>query len=195
MQNTAASLNATRSLLSASGALARCFTHNIVPAGNQRISDPPITTGLQVYQEFFQSAVGLAGAAGNFDGNGRFLRAVAGGGPYQQETPAIPSNGPEYGNFVTPALGTRPAFAGSPPPLRRDVPCDRNAVPNLNSATHREWRREAGDRECTSGTSPRSSPCCSRRSPRWPTSSSTSRRSRSGTATTRSRRSSRPAPR
>jgi phospholipid/cholesterol/gamma-HCH transport system substrate-binding protein len=134
VQNTAASLSATRSLLSASGALARCFTHNIVPAGNQRISDPPITTGLQVYQEFFQASVGLAGAAGNFDGNGRFLRAVAGGGPNRQATPVIPGNGPEYGNFVAPSLGTRPAFAGNPPPLRRDVACDRNPVPNLNSA-------------------------------------------------------------
>ncbi len=133
VQNTARSLAATRTLLSASGALARCFTHNILPAGYQRISDPPLTTGLQVYQEFFQGAVGLAGAAGNFDGNGRYLRAAAGGGPYRAATPSIPGNGPLYGNFVNPTLGTRPAFTGGPPPLRRGVPCDSNVVPDLNA--------------------------------------------------------------
>ena len=56
--------------------LAQCFSHNIDPAGNEVIQDPPGgTTGIPVYQEFFQSAVGLAGAAQNFDGNGRYMRA------------------------------------------------------------------------------------------------------------------------
>ncbi|MFZ0043198.1 MAG: MlaD family protein, partial [Solirubrobacteraceae bacterium] len=80
VQNTAASLSATKSLLNRSGALARCFTHTVIPTGNQRIQDPPLTTGLQVYQELFQSAVGIAGAAQNFDGNGRYIRSTTGGG-------------------------------------------------------------------------------------------------------------------
>lgn len=134
VQNTARSLAATRTLLAATGALARCFSHNIVPAGNHVIADPPIGSGLRVYQEFFQSAVGLAGASGNFDGNGRYIRASAGGGANRVGTPSIPGNGPFYGNFVVPPLGTRPAFAGSAPPLRRDIPCARNAVPDLNAA-------------------------------------------------------------
>ena len=143
VQNTAASLSATRSLLSASGALARCFTHNIIPAGNQRISDPPITTGLQVYQEFFQSAVGLAGAAGNFDGNGRFLRAVAGGGPYQQATPSIPSNGPEYGNFVTPAARHPPGVRGqsAAAAARRALRPQRGSQPELGEDRSGAMRR------------------------------------------------------
>ena len=44
------------------------------------IADPPIGTGQPVYRELFQTAVGLAGAAQNFDGNGRYVRANAGGG-------------------------------------------------------------------------------------------------------------------
>ncbi len=134
VQNTASSLSSTQTLINNADLLARCFSHNIVPAGNQVIKDPPIGTGLQVYQEFFQSAVGIASAAQNFDGNGRYVRASAGGGSITAETPVVAGNGPIYGNFIAPPLGTRPAFAGSPPPTNRSVACYRNAVPNLNSA-------------------------------------------------------------
>jgi ABC-type transporter Mla subunit MlaD len=135
VQNTASTIGATKSLLSSADKLARCFTHNLIPTGNEFIQDPPDTTGLQVYQELFQSAVGIAGASGNFDGNGRYVRSGAGGGDTLVQTPSIPNNGPFFGNAVLPVLGTRPAFTGSPPPVRRDVACYRNPVPNLNSAT------------------------------------------------------------
>ncbi len=76
----------------------------------------------KVYQELFQSAVGLAGAAQNFDGNGRYVRATAGGGHLVQ-TPAQPVNGPLFGNAVLAPLGTRPGFARKAPPLRATCPC------------------------------------------------------------------------
>ena len=98
------------------------------------ISDPPVGTGLPVYQELFQTSVGIAGAAGNFDGNGRYVRSSAGGGTHQVQTSSVPGYGPMYGNAVLPPLGTRPAFAGSPPPLRSDIACYRNPAPNLNNA-------------------------------------------------------------
>ncbi len=135
VQNTASTISATKSLLSSADQLARCFTHNLIPAGNEFIQDPPNTTGLQVYQELFQSAVGIAGASQNFDGNGRYVRGSAGGGATQVQTPSIPNLGPLYGNAVIPPLGTRPAYAGAPPPLRRDVACYKNPVPNLNAAS------------------------------------------------------------
>ncbi len=134
VQNTASTIAATKSLLSSADQLARCFTHNLIPTGNERVQDPPNTTGLQLYQELFQSAVGLAGASGNFDGNGRYVRSSAGGGTSPVQTPSIPYNGPFYGNAILPVLGTRPAFPGSRPPLRRDVACFRNPAPNLNAA-------------------------------------------------------------
>jgi phospholipid/cholesterol/gamma-HCH transport system substrate-binding protein len=135
VQNTASTIGSTKSLLSSADKLARCFTHNLIPTGNEFIQDPPVTTGLQVYQELFQSAVGIAGASGNFDGNGRYVRSGAGGGATLVQTPSIPDNGPFFGNAVLPVLGTRPAFTGSPPPVDRNVACYRNPVPNLNSAT------------------------------------------------------------
>ena len=134
VQNTSSTIGATKSLLTGSNELAKCFTHNLIPTGNEYVQDPPVTTGLQLYQELFQSAVGIAGASGNFDGNGRYVRSGAGGGETLVATPSIPNNGPFFGNAVLPVLGTRPAFTGSPPPLRRTTACYRNPAPNLNSA-------------------------------------------------------------
>jgi ABC-type transporter Mla subunit MlaD len=132
VQDTADAIPSTKSLLSGSGELARCLVHTVIPTGDERISDPPLTTGLQVYQELFQSAVGLAGAAQNFDGNGRYLRSSAGGGSDRVQTGSLPGDGPLYGNAVLAPLGTRPAYSGQAPPIRRSVACDRNAPPDLD---------------------------------------------------------------
>ena len=135
VQNTSSSLSATKTFLSSADELARCFSHNVIPTGNAVIKDPPVGTGLMLYQELFQSAVGLAGAAQNFDGNGPYARASAGGGSVSVHTgPIAGTNLPLFGNAVIPPLGTRPAWPGKAPPLRRDVPCYLNAVPNLNAA-------------------------------------------------------------
>jgi phospholipid/cholesterol/gamma-HCH transport system substrate-binding protein len=135
IQNTGATIPTTESLLEQTDLLNRCFDHNIVPTGNETIADPPIGTGQPVYRELFQSAVGLAGAAQNFDGNGRYIRANAGGGAYQVATPLTEGGGgPAYGNAIVPTLGTRPAFADKPPTVRRDVACYKNAPPALNDA-------------------------------------------------------------
>jgi phospholipid/cholesterol/gamma-HCH transport system substrate-binding protein len=133
VQNTGSSLTATRKLLHQADLFARCFSHNIIPTGNQRIQDPPNTTGEQVYQEVFQGSVGLASSAQNFDGNGRYTRALAGGGSNRIATSALPTGGPLFGDAVFPPLGTRPAWPGQAPPLRRDVPCFTNPAPDLNN--------------------------------------------------------------
>jgi ABC-type transporter Mla subunit MlaD len=134
VQNTGATIGPTKSLINQADLLGRCFDRSIVPTGNEVISDPPIGTGQPVYRELFQGAVGLAGAAQNLDGNGRYIRANAGGGANRVQTPSLPGGGPAYGNAVVPTLGTRPAFAGSPPPFNRNVACYTNAPPALNSA-------------------------------------------------------------
>jgi ABC-type transporter Mla subunit MlaD len=133
VQKTASSIGSTKTFIGAVDTLARCFDHNVVPAGNQVLQDPPNSTGLPVYQEFFQSAVGLASASGNFDGNGRYVRGSAAGGSNLVQTSALPQLGPLFGNAVLAPLGTRPAYAGHAPPVRRDVPCYRNAAPKLNN--------------------------------------------------------------
>lgn len=134
IQGTSATLAASRTLLRGSDTLARCMTHTVIPTGNESIQDPPLTTGRQLYQELFQSAVGLAGAAGNFDGNGRYVRAAAGGGSDRVATGSLPGGGPLYGNAVVAPLGTRPAYPGRQPPIVRGVRCLTQAPPNLNAA-------------------------------------------------------------
>lgn len=134
VQKTAVALNATKAFVRQADQLARCFDHNIIPVGNQNIKDPPVTTGVHFYQEFFQGAVGLAGASQNFDGNGRYIRTLAGGGNIREHTSPLPGAGPLWGNFVLPPLGTRPAWPGKAPPIRGNVPCYHEAPPNLNSA-------------------------------------------------------------
>jgi ABC-type transporter Mla subunit MlaD len=135
VQNTSASLAATQTLLANTNQFALCFTHNLLPAGNQVIQDPPGgNTGQQVYREFFQSAVGLAGASENFDGNGRYTRASAGGGSIRLQTSSITGAGPLFANAVLQPLGTRPAYPGKAPPVVENVPCYKNPVPNLNKA-------------------------------------------------------------
>ena len=134
IQGTSSTLTASKALLNGSDALARCFIHDVIPTGNQRIQDPPLTTGLMVYQELFQSAVGLASIGQNFDGNGRHVRAAAGGGTDRVQTAPLGTSGPRVGDAVLPPLGTRPAFPGKAPPVRDDVPCFKNPQPNLNAA-------------------------------------------------------------
>jgi ABC-type transporter Mla subunit MlaD len=134
VQETASSIASTRSFVNSADALAKCFNNVTIPTGDESIQDPPLTTGLRAYQELFQSAVGLAGASGNFDGNGRYLRSTVGGGSDLVESSVVKGLGPFFGNQILAPLGTRPAFPGSAPPIKRDVPCFKQPAPNLNAA-------------------------------------------------------------
>jgi len=132
IQDTSSTIGSTTSLLKATDVLARCLIHNVIPTGNQVIQDPPNSSGIRVYQELYQSAVGIAGSGQDFDGNGRYLRASTAGGAVSIKTGPLPGEGPLFGNAVLPPLGTRPAWPGQAPPLRRDIPCFKNSVPNVN---------------------------------------------------------------
>jgi phospholipid/cholesterol/gamma-HCH transport system substrate-binding protein len=134
IKKTSKSIPVIRSLLSAAGELSRCFTGVLLPTSNEVIRDGPATTGLKVYQELFQSAVGIAGASQNFDGNGRYVRASVGGGSQLVQTASLPGYGPLFGNAVLSPLGTRPAFDDKAPPLDSSRACYENPVPNLNAA-------------------------------------------------------------
>ena len=135
VQQTASTVKSTTSLLSASDALARCVSHNLVPTGNEVIQDPPLSSTTPVYQQLFESAVGIAGAGQSFDGNGRYLRSSPAGGSTPVQTGNLGSQGPLFGNAVLAPLGTRPAWPGHAPPVTSAKPCDQNAVPNLNEVT------------------------------------------------------------
>jgi virulence factor Mce-like protein len=135
VQKTASTIRATTSLLSASDALARCVSHNLVPTGNEVIQDPPLPSDMPVYQELYQTAVGLAGAGQNFDGNGRYLRSSPAGGAIPVQTGILGSQGPLFGNAVLAPLGTRPAWPGQAPPVKDTRPCATNPAPDLNQVT------------------------------------------------------------
>jgi phospholipid/cholesterol/gamma-HCH transport system substrate-binding protein len=120
--------------------LSRCTSHNLIPAGNTVLQDSGsgynFTTGEPNYRELFYSTVQLAGESQLFDGNGSFVRFQAGGGPTLTRM-ANPGGG--FGNEsywahnISPPIGTRPQLTGkNPPPFRQDVPCYKNAVPDLN---------------------------------------------------------------
>jgi phospholipid/cholesterol/gamma-HCH transport system substrate-binding protein len=136
--NTSTALSATVTLLRQASELSLCFSKVLVPTGNQTItrdSSPP--TGLRVYQQLFQTAVGLDSATQNLDGNGRYLRATVGGGSDQVKSAALANGGSLYGNAVLPLQGTLPAFpsSGRAPTLDSKVPCYSQTPPDLNSAT------------------------------------------------------------
>ena len=110
----------------------------LVPTGNEKItedSSPP--TGLKVYQQLFQSAVGLASATQNFDGNGRYLRATVGGGANQVQTHRARQRRVAVRQRRAAAAGhaaRRSRHPARPRPLDGKVPCYTQTPPNLNSA-------------------------------------------------------------
>ena len=112
----------------------RCLLNTILPTGDVVIQDPPLTTGVPNYKEFFQSLVGLSGESQNFDGNGTYTRFQPGGGAQTVSTGSIPGTGPLFGNAVAPPLGTRPARPSRRPPYNRTAVCAKQQRPNLNAA-------------------------------------------------------------
>ncbi len=116
---------------------AKCATHNILPTGDIKIQDGPLSVDAENYKEFWYTMVGLAGEGQNFDGNGMYVRFQPGGGDQTVAlgaNSALPSSGNVFGNAVPAPLGTRPAYPGKRPPYRPDVPCYTNAIPDLNGA-------------------------------------------------------------
>ena len=113
----------------------RCLLNTILPTGDVVIQDPPLTTGLPNYKEFFQALVGLSGESQNFDGNGTYTRFQPGGGAQTVSTGNVGAQGPFFGNTTAPPLGTRPARPAKRPPYNRKAHCYRQTRPNLNAAT------------------------------------------------------------
>jgi phospholipid/cholesterol/gamma-HCH transport system substrate-binding protein len=116
--------------------LSLCTTKVLVPTGNETIEDR-FSTGGPNYREFLYNLVNFAGATQNFDGNGPYLRAQAGGGPVlvgepnPAGNPATLSDQINYAHTIVDPLGTQPRLGGLPP-LKPNVRCDSNPVPDVN---------------------------------------------------------------
>lgn len=130
----ARSVDGTVGLLPQVDLVDRCLLDVLLPTGDIVIQDPPLTTGVTNYKEFFQAMVGLAGESQNFDGNGPYTRFQPGGGPYTVSTGALPGLGRLYGNAVAQPLGSRPARPARRPPYNRAAACHRQQPPDLNAA-------------------------------------------------------------
>jgi phospholipid/cholesterol/gamma-HCH transport system substrate-binding protein len=114
----------------------KCLTQVVLPTGNVKIQDGPLSTGVENFKEFWYAMVGLAGEGQNFDGNGQYVRFQPGGGDQTVSLGTAGGNAGDtlFGNAVIKPLGTRPRFPGRRPPYRPDVPCYTNTLPNLNGA-------------------------------------------------------------
>jgi ABC-type transporter Mla subunit MlaD len=114
--------------------LSLCTSKVLVPTGNQTIDDQ-FSTGGPNYREFFYTLTNFAGAAGNFDGNGPFLRAQVGGGPLLVGEPNqegnLLSDKINYAHVYENPLGTQPQLGGQPE-FKPEVRCDTQPVPDVN---------------------------------------------------------------
>jgi ABC-type transporter Mla subunit MlaD len=115
--------------------LSLCTTKVLVPTSEETINDK-FSTGGPNYREFWYLLTDFAGASQNFDGNGPYVRAQAGGGPYLVEE-FNPTYKPfalehQYSRTIEPPLGVQPQLVGAPE-SKPGVRCDTNPVPDLNS--------------------------------------------------------------
>jgi phospholipid/cholesterol/gamma-HCH transport system substrate-binding protein len=122
-------------LLPQANLASKCIARVVLPTGDIKIEDGPLSTGVENYKEAFYTFVGLAGEGQNFDGNGSYVRFNVQGG---DQTAALgPGNNltqKVFSNYVKPPLGTRPAYPGKKPPYKPDVPCYTNKLPDVNGA-------------------------------------------------------------
>ncbi len=115
--------------------LSQCTSKVLIPTGNQVINDQ-FSTGGPNYREFLYDLTNFAAAGQNFDGNGPYLRAQAGGGNLLVGEPNpqgnLQSDEINYSHVVENPLGTQPQLGGQPE-FRPEVRCDTQPVPDLNS--------------------------------------------------------------
>jgi ABC-type transporter Mla subunit MlaD len=126
----------TLKLLPQADALAKCATNVVLPTGDIKVNDPPLSTGAENYKEFWYAMVGLAGEGQNFDGNGMYVRFQPGGGDQTISSGSVGpyTNQPLFANAVATPIGTRPAYTGKRPPYKPTTPCYKQQIPDVNGA-------------------------------------------------------------
>jgi virulence factor Mce-like protein len=115
--------------------LSQCTTKVLVPTSEETINDQ-FSTGGPNYREFWYLLSDFASASQNFDGNGPYVRAQPGGGPYLLEEinpnfKNIPLQH-QFTRSIEPPQGVQPQLGGAPE-AKPEVRCDTNPVPDLNS--------------------------------------------------------------
>ncbi len=110
--------------------LSSCTNEVLTPWRTSTIEDTQFPASGPVYEEQVKWLPGIAAESRNFDANGQYVRSLANGYNYSYD----------FGGgrkFITglPLQGVNPPkdADGQPPALRRDVPCETQAAPDLRS--------------------------------------------------------------
>jgi phospholipid/cholesterol/gamma-HCH transport system substrate-binding protein len=136
--NLANSTDASIKLFPQVDLVSQCLTKVLLPTGDVKVNDPPLSTGIENYKEFWQALTGLSGESQNFDGNGSYTRFQTGGGAHFVSTGQALGGGSssiQYGNAITQPIGARPARPAVRPPYNRKFACYKNPIPDINGAT------------------------------------------------------------
>jgi phospholipid/cholesterol/gamma-HCH transport system substrate-binding protein len=127
-----------KELFESSDQFNQCLTKVFFPAGEAKLLDGAATSGAKVYEEFWYALAGLSGLSQNFDGNGNYLRALAGGGGHtvisgKTSLVGVKGEGQKLiGKAAYAPEGTRPSFPSKEPPYEPQVACSSQKVPNVN---------------------------------------------------------------
>jgi phospholipid/cholesterol/gamma-HCH transport system substrate-binding protein len=133
MRNLAKLTHESRRLVPATNDFSQCMNKVFLPTALIKVEDGPLTLDVPNYKEFWYALPGLAGGGGAFDGNGQMMRIQTIGGAVPMKSGwGVFTERPSFANLTQPSSGTSPAFTGKEPPLRRDVRCADNPVPNIN---------------------------------------------------------------
>jgi ABC-type transporter Mla subunit MlaD len=137
IQNLASTTDESIKLFPQVDLVSRCFTNVLLPTGDIKVNDPPLSTGIENYKEFWQALTALSGESQNFDGNGSYTRFQTGGGSHFVSTGQALGGGPssvQTGNAIVAPIGARPARPATRPPYNRTFPCYKNPIPDVNGA-------------------------------------------------------------
>ena len=119
------------------GRTGRCLSDLLVPALSVVIDRPddPFGTGVENYKELFYGFAQQSGESQSFDGNGQYVRVQTGGGSVRASAPN-PRGGFQndelFTNTIEAPIGTQPPIASSAPPIREDIQCHTNDLPDVN---------------------------------------------------------------
>ncbi|MEA2158113.1 MAG: phospholipid/cholesterol/gamma-HCH transport system substrate-binding protein [Solirubrobacteraceae bacterium] len=133
-----------------------CLRTHVTPIFNQQVPDGSLSTGRPVWQDFVHFLPNIAGASGNFDANGPYVRVLTGAGTNSLSGGVLGSI-PLLGQIVgasppggSSLLGARPSWVGTlrPADFRPDAKCATQKLPSLVSPA------AASDLRAARGTSP-----------------------------------------
>jgi hypothetical protein len=107
-----------------------CANEVLLPWTNLTVPDTHFKPQGNVASESVKWLPGVAGESRSGDANGQWFRVGVGGGPQM-----IGFGGGLFGTALFPIQGTQPTVPNKPPPLKPDVPCETQEVPNLAAET------------------------------------------------------------